>query len=100
MFHVKHLTVCADPLEVNQPRPATVNYLTARLARHDNKGSNMFKRGLLLVLCATASTGCVVHPAHLRFTPPRVDVVVDGHSGHNNGDYNNGGGHHRHRNGH
>ncbi len=70
----------------------------------------MFTRGLLLALFATVLSGCVIHPAHLRFTPPRVDVVVDGHNGHggyyngyNNGGYYNGGyynggqgGHHHH----
>ncbi|MGB8338460.1 MAG: hypothetical protein WCD07_04795 [Burkholderiales bacterium] len=55
----------------------------------------MLKRGLLLALCATVLSGCVVYPAHLRFTPPRVDVVVDGHGGYSNGGYNNGGGYRR-----
>lgn len=56
----------------------------------------MFARGLLLALLATVLSGCVIHPAHLRFTPPRVDIVVDGHSGHGGGYYNgyNNGGHH------
>ena len=65
----------------------------------------MLKRGLLLALCVAALSGCVVHPAHLRFTPPRVDVVVDGHCGHNGGGqgggyYNGGQGGHRHHRGH
>jgi hypothetical protein len=67
----------------------------------------MYKRGLLLALFATVLSGCVIHPAHLRFTPPRVDVVVDGHSGHGGGyynGYNNGGyyngGHRHHHGGH
>lgn len=67
----------------------------------------MFKRGLLLALCATVLSGCVVYPVGLRVTPPRVDVVYGGgyyngynnggyYNGYNNGGYYNGGGHHHH----
>jgi hypothetical protein len=91
-------------LKVNHPSPAAVEHLTARLARHDNKGSDMFKRGLLLALCATVLSGCIITPAHLRVTPPRVDVVYGNgyyynggyYNGYNNGGYNNGGHHHHH----
>jgi hypothetical protein len=54
----------------------------------------MLKRGLLLALCAVTLTGCVIHPAHLRFTPPRVDLVVDGHGGGHHGGNRGHGGHH------
>ncbi len=58
----------------------------------------MLKRGLLLALCATLLSGCVVYPVGLRVTPPRVDVVYGGYytGGYNNGGYNNGGHHHHH----
>lgn len=58
----------------------------------------MVIQGILLVLCASALSGCVVYPAHLRFTPPpRLGVVVPVYpGGYYNAGYNSGSDHYRH----